>query len=93
MLVRMDVPHIPGAFIINIADCLMRWTNDVYVSTPHRVLIPKRKRRSLVFFLDPNPDAVVEALPGTGAAKYPPVTGAEYLKMRLDATYTDKVTT
>ena len=88
----IDVPRIEGAFIVNIADCLMRWTNDIYVSTPHRVLVPKRQRRSLAFFLDPNPDAVIEALPGTGAAKYPPVTGAEYLKMRLDATYTDKVT-
>lgn len=88
----MDVPAIPGAFIINIADCLMRWTNDIYVSTPHRVLVPKNPRRSLAFFLDPNPDAVIEALPGTGAAKYPPVSGAEYLKMRLDATYKDKIT-
>ena len=88
----IDVPSIPGAFIINIADCLMRWTNDIYVSTPHRVRIPKNPRRSLAFFLDPNPDAVIEALPGTGTAKYPPVTGAEYLKMRLDATYTDKIT-
>ena len=88
----IDVPMVPGAFIINIADCLMRWTNDIYVSTPHRVLIPKNQRRSLAFFLDPNPDAVIEALPGTGAAKYAPVAGAEYLKMRLDATYKDKVT-
>ena len=70
----------------------MRWTNDIYVSTPHRVRIPKNPRRSLAFFLDPNPDALIEALPGTGEAKYPPVTGAEYLKMRLDATYTDKIT-
>jgi len=89
----VDVPHVPGAFIVNIADCLMRWTNDVYVSTPHRVKAPKRARRSLAFFLDPNPEAVIEALPGTGQAKYPPVTGAEYLRMRLDATYADKVTT
>lgn len=88
----IDVPNTPDAFIINIADCLMRWTNDIYVSTPHRVLVPRRPRRSLAFFLDPNPDAVIEALPGTGAAKYPPVTGADYLRMRLDATYTEKVT-
>ena len=88
----IDVPRVPGAFIVNIADCLMRWTNDIYVSTPHRVLVPRNARRSLAFFLDPNPDAVIEALPGTGTAKYPPVTGADYLKMRLDATYTDKVT-
>lgn len=88
----IDVPRVPGAFIVNIADCLMRWTNDIYVSTPHRVLVPQNPRRSLAFFLDPNPDAVIKALPGTGEAKYPPVTGAEYLKMRLDATYTEKVT-
>lgn len=88
----IDVPMVPGAYVVNIADCLMRWSNDIYVSTPHRVQIPKNVRRSLAFFLDPNPDAVISALPGTGAAKYPPVTGAEYLKMRLDATYAEKAT-
>ena len=82
-----DVPHVPDAFIVNIGDCLMRWTNDIYVSTPHRVRPPKRARQSVAFFLDPNPDAVVAALPGTGAPKYPPVTGAAYLQSRLSATY------
>jgi len=84
----VDVPHVPGAFVVNIGDCLMRWTNDIYVSTPHRVLPPKQQRRSVAFFLDPNPESVVAALPGTGAAKYPPITGADYLRARLDATYT-----
>ena len=90
----IDVPAAPWKtpFIINIADCLMRWTNDIYVSTPHRVLVPRNPRRSLAFFLDPNPDALIEALPGTGTAKYPPVTGADYLKMRLDATYAETIT-
>ena len=37
----VDAPAVPGAFICNIGDCLMRWTNDVYVSTPHRVLQPE----------------------------------------------------
>lgn len=82
-----DVPHVNGAFVVNIGDCLMRWTNDIYVSTPHRVLPPARRRRSIAFFLDPNPDSVIEALPGTGDPKYPPVTGADYLRSRLDATY------
>lgn len=81
------VPHVHGALVVNIGDCLMRWTNDIYVSTPHRVLPPARVRRSVAFFLDPNPDAVIAALPGTGAAKYPPVSGAAYLRGRLDATY------
>jgi isopenicillin N synthase-like dioxygenase len=83
----VDVPHLPGAFVINIGDCLMRWTNDLYVSTPHRVLPPPRPRQSVAFFLDPNPDALIAALPGTGDPKYPPIRGAEYLRSRLEATY------
>ncbi|MEM9229655.1 MAG: 2-oxoglutarate and iron-dependent oxygenase domain-containing protein [Pseudomonadota bacterium] len=83
----IDVPQVSDGFIINIADALMRWTNDIYVSTPHRVLPPPAERFSLAFFLDPNPDSVIQALPGTGSAKYPPVTGADYLAQRLNATY------
>jgi isopenicillin N synthase-like dioxygenase len=88
----IKAPHVPGAFIVNIGDCLMRWTNDVYVSTPHRVLHESpRERLSLAFFLDPDPDADVRALPScvsaTRPAKYPPISGAAYLKERLDATY------
>ena len=88
----MSPPNLPGALICNIGDCLMRWTNEVYVSTPHRVVNPVgRERYSVAFFLDPNPDAVVACLPGcislNELAKYPPTTGAAYLKARLDATY------
>jgi isopenicillin N synthase-like dioxygenase len=86
----IDAPNIPGAFICNIGDCLMRWTNDIYVSTPHRVRIPDRERYSIVFFLDPDPDADVTVLPECVTdgrpARYPPTTGAAYLKERLDAT-------
>lgn len=80
-------PHVPGGLMVNIGDALMRWTNDIYVSTPHRVLPPPRDRISLAFFLDPNPDSVIAALPGTGTPKYPPVSGADYLASRLNATY------
>ena len=87
----IDAPHVPGAFVCNIGDCLMRWTNDVYVSTPHRVRPPARERLSIAFFLDPNPGAVVAALPTCVGpdrpARYPPTTGAAYLAERLDATY------
>ncbi len=86
----IDVEQVEDGFVVNIADLLMRWTNDIYVSTPHRVLSPPRQRQSLAFFLDPNPDSVIAALPGTGAAKYPPVTGADYLRGRLEATYEHK---
>jgi isopenicillin N synthase-like dioxygenase len=68
----------------------MRWTNDIYVSTPHRVVNRSgRERYSIAFFLDPNPDARVAAIPSCVPAgespKYPPISAADYLKFRLDA--------
>ena len=68
----------------------MRWTNDVYVSTPHRVVNRSaRERYSIAFFFDPNPEAEVAAIPSCvalgEAARYPPILAADYLKFRLDA--------
>jgi isopenicillin N synthase-like dioxygenase len=87
----LDVPALPGAFVCNIGDCLMRWSNEVYVSTPHRVLPPERERYSIAFFLDPNPDALVAALPGCvppgEAPRHPPITAEAHLRERLAATY------
>jgi isopenicillin N synthase-like dioxygenase len=90
----LDVPAIdgvPDALICNIGDCLMRWTNGVYVSTPHRVARPVAERYSIAFFLDGNPDAVVEPLASCVSAerpaKWPRTTVGEYLRERLDATY------
>jgi isopenicillin N synthase-like dioxygenase len=85
-------PHIPGAFVCNIGDCLMRWTNDTYVSTPHRVVSPAgRERYSIAFFLDPNPDAEVACLPGCATAqrpaRYAPIHGDQFLLSRLSPTY------
>jgi isopenicillin N synthase-like dioxygenase len=88
----VGVPPAAGTFVCNIGDCLMRWTNDVYVSNAHRVVNRSgRERFSVAFFGDPNSDALVACLPsvlGPGEApKYPPVTFADYLRSRYDATY------
>jgi isopenicillin N synthase-like dioxygenase len=89
--VWLDAPHIDGTFVCNIGDCLMRWTNDIYISTPHRVLRPQTERYSVAFFGDPNPDAKVEVIPSCLAPgetpRYAPTTGAAYLRSRLDANY------
>ena len=91
----LDAPVVPGAFVCNIGDCLMRWSNDVYVSTPHKVVSPPNKDRySIAFFLDPNPDANVACLPtcvtSDRPAKYAPTTGADFLRSRLEPTYAAK---
>lgn len=88
----LKAPHVPGAFVCNIGDCLMRWTNDIYVSTPHRVVSPSgRERYSIAFFLDPNPDADISCLPNCASAKrparYAPIRGDAFLLSRLSPTY------
>jgi isopenicillin N synthase-like dioxygenase len=85
-------PVIPGAFVCNIGDCLMRWTNGVYLSTPHRVVNPKGlERYSIAFFLDPNPEAEVACLPSCVSPErpplYPPVRADDFLRSRLDPSY------
>ena len=84
---------VPGTFVCNIGDCLMRWSNDTYVSTPHRVRPPEQERYSIAFFLEVNPDSIVDprdVIPGE-APKYEPITCAEYLTARLNATYEHRV--
>lgn len=85
----IQAPHVPGAFVCNIGDCLMRWSNDVYVSTPHRVRPPARERYAIAFFLEVNPGSVIDprdVMPDQ-VPKYEPVTCADYLAARLNATY------
>ena len=93
----IEAPVVPGAFIVNIGDCLMRWTNDIYVSTPHRVVNRSaRERYSIAFFYDPNPDATVETIPSCvrqgERVRYPPILAADYLKQRLDASKPEEAT-
>ncbi len=88
----VDVHASPDAFIINIGDLLMNWTNDRWVSTLHRV-VPTvrdigRRRQSIPFFYNPNPDALIECLPGCSDAAHPPryapILAREHLQMKID---------
>lgn len=83
---------LPGAFVVNIGDQLARWTNDLFRSTLHRAINKTgRERYSVPFFFGPNPDAVIEALPGCfGPARpprYPPVRAGDYSKARFEEAY------
>lgn len=89
--VWIDAPAVPGAFICNIGDCLMRWTNDRYRSTPHKVETPAGLERfSIAFFVDPDPDALVSCLPSCVAdgeiPSYPDVLAERYLLSRISPT-------
>ncbi len=82
----VDVPIVPGCFIVNIGDLLARWSNDTWISTLHRVVNPPRgsganaRRQSLVFFHNPNHDAVIESLVEGAPPKYAPITSGEHLR-------------
>jgi len=78
---------VPNSFVINIADCFMRQTNDFFVSTVHRVINKSGKERySIPFFygldrsmpLEPIPTCVSE----TNPMKYPVMTAGEYYLWR-----------
>lgn len=88
-------PPIDGALLINIGDCMGRWTNDQFRSTLHRVINQSGgERYSLVFFYGANYHAVVECLPScTDAArpaKYPPVRAGEWTIRNIQAAYAYK---
>jgi len=88
----IDALPIPGTLLCNIGDCLMRWSNDIYVSTPHRVVNRSgRDRYSVAFFHDPNYDADIACLPScTGPdrpARYPSITGGAYLIAKLQEAF------
>ena len=92
----IDVPALDGAFVVNIADALMRMTNDYWVSTPHRVVNPPTgvsgtRRQSIPYFHNPDPDAIVECLDAfvsaARPARYEPVSYEEYARQMALATH------
>jgi isopenicillin N synthase-like dioxygenase len=83
------VPVIEGTFIVNIGDLMQQWTNDLWTSTMHRVVNPSlsseenRDRISIIYFHQPNYDALVECLPtcldSGEKPKYAPVSSGDHL--------------
>ena len=85
---------VPGAFVLNAADILMRWTNNRFVSTLHRVANPVngggKRRLSIAYFVAPNYDSLIECLPTCRTPgspdRYPPITVAGYRNERFART-------
>lgn len=87
-----DVQPADDALLVNLGDIAGRLTNDVWMSTLHRVKPPVvngsiKRRRSAAFFHDANADAVIETLPQFvpegEEALYEPVTVQEHIEAKL----------
>ena len=97
----VDVPIVPDCFIVNLGDLMARWTNDRWISTLHRVvnppmeLAPGSRRQSLVFFHNPNYDAVIECIPSChgpdNPPRYPTTTSGDHLRSQFVRTQTQAV--
>ena len=81
----LDVPPLPGAYVVNVGDMMQRWTNDRWPSTLHRVInrLAGRDRYSIAYFFDLDAEASIEPL-GTcvsaaNPARYAPLTAGEHL--------------
>lgn len=88
----IDVPRVPGSFVLNVGDMLHRWSNGLLRSTPHRVInVSARARYSCPFFYDPHVNTTIEPLPScisdSHPAKFEPINFGEFLKAELEAGY------
>ena len=93
----LDVTAERGQFIVNIGDMMQRWTNDRWVSTMHRVVVPENlndamsRRMSVGYFMHPNYDAEIACIPTClrpgEAAKYPPTTAGGHIRAKIDASH------
>ena len=91
----IPAPILPGAFVVNSGDTLRRWSNDRFLSTPHRVLNTSgRDRYSVPFFVSPEYDTVLECLPScqgpANPPKYPPVTMEDFTIEFLNRNYANR---
>ena len=87
----VTAPPIAGSFVVNVGDLMARWTNDRFLSTPHRVINSSgRARYSVGVFFDPAFDTVIDPreLRPPGPALYPPVTCGEYIVSRFNKAFT-----
>jgi isopenicillin N synthase-like dioxygenase len=93
----IPVAPVPGAFVVNCADLIEIWTNGLFKSPVHRVVMPdvepseqpRQPRLSLVLFTGPSNNSLIEPIRacqryGDGVQSiYSPVVAGEYLRRKL----------
>ncbi|KAH8681917.1 MFS transporter [Xylariales sp. PMI_506] len=99
----LAVQPVPGAFVINVGNTMMRWTNHHYTSGTHRVMnFSHSERYSVPFFFNGNPSKIIDTLPGCEMrkdtsdrpygpplkqAKYDPIRLRDYLQQQYQTSY------
>jgi len=82
--------------IVNIGDLMARWTNNRWVSSVHRVVVPddaysrQQRRLSLAYFHQPDWNAEIRCIPSCLPDKeqpiYPPIRSGRYLMAKFHST-------
>lgn len=91
LAVRMPSGHwrlvekVPGTFLVNTGNLMVRWTNDRYLSTKHRVInTADVDRYSSPMFFGPSVDALIEPVPTCVGpdrpSRYEPITYGDLRK-------------
>lgn len=87
--IDIDIPD--GHAVVNLGDLMAIWTNDRYVSNPHRVVSPPNvDRYSIPFFVEPGFHTRIECIPTCCADERPrhePMVAGPYLLSRFDGTH------
>ncbi|CAN6923881.1 hypothetical protein Bca52824_087215 [Brassica carinata] len=85
------VPSIEGAIVVNLGDMMERWSNGLFRSTLHRVILNGQTRYSIPFFVEPNHDCIIECLPTcqseNNLPKYPAIKCSAYLTQRYEESH------
>jgi isopenicillin N synthase-like dioxygenase len=89
-----DIAPCEGAFVINTADMMQVWSNDIYRAAIHRVLAMQSVDRfSIPFFYNPSASTRVLPLPATVSASRPcayrTIQWGEFRGQRTDGDYAD----
>ena len=85
----ITAPPIPGTLIVNVGNCLERWTNKRLLSNRHRVVNSQGvERQSVAVFVDPDFDTPLNPILAKGESrKFEPTTCGQQVMESFAAAY------
>jgi isopenicillin N synthase-like dioxygenase len=91
----IEVTPIEGTYVINLGNLMQRWSNDIFLSRPHRVInLTQEPRYSLVQFFGVNYDAAMDAFPTCKSAeqpaKHPTISCGKNTEEQVAVTYYER---